>query len=78
MSAIQIFGLICGCIALLFSIVAALTYFKIKKLFSIIDESQLEAVESIIEKQKRRVYVETLISGAFAIATVVLAVINIA
>lgn len=77
MTAIQVFGLICGCIALLFALIAALTYFRIKKLFSIIDESQYEAVMPIVEKQKKRVYVETLLSGAFAIATVILAIINI-
>ena len=76
MTAIQILGLVFGCIALFFSLVAGLTYFKIKKLFSIIDESQYESVASFVEKQKRRVYVETLLAGVFAIATVVFAIIN--
>ena len=77
MTVIQIFGLICGCIALLFSLIAAITYFKIKKLFSLIDESQYEAVMPIVNKQRRMVYIETLVAGAFSVATVVLAIINI-
>ena len=76
MTPIQICGLICGCVALFFALIAGMTYFKIKKLFSLIDESQYEAVMPIVEKQRRRVYIETLLSGILAIATVVLAIIN--
>lgn len=77
MTTIQVLGLISGCIALFFSLVAGLTYLKIKKLFSIIDESQYEAVEPFVEKQKRRVYIETLLAGVFAIVTVIFAIINV-
>ncbi len=77
MTAIQIFGLICGCVALFFSLVAGLTYLKIKKLFSIVDESQYENIMPFVEKQKRRVYIQTLLAGSFAVATVILAIVNI-
>lgn len=76
MTAVQICGLICGGLALLFALIAGLTYFKLKKLFSIIDESQYEQILPFVEKQRKRVYIETLISALFTVATVVLALVN--
>ena len=72
---IQFFGLLCGSLALFFAFVAGLTYFKIKKLFSLIDESQYDAVMPIVDKQRKRVYVEMLLCALLTIATVVLTII---
>lgn len=76
MTPIQVFGVICGLVALFFAFVAGLTFFKIKKLFSLIDESQYEQVMPFVEKQRKRVYIETLLSALFTVITVVLAVVN--
>lgn len=76
MDAIKFIGLLCGGMALFFAIIAGILYYKIKKLFSLIDESQYEQVMPIVEKQRRKVYINTLISVLFTIATVVLAIIN--
>ena len=76
MTPVQVFGLICGFIALFFAFVAGLTLFKIKKLFSLIDESQYEQVMPFVEKQRKRVYIETLLSALFTVITVILAVVN--
>ncbi len=75
MVAVKILGLTCGCLALFFALVAGLTYFKIRKLFSIIDESQYEAVMPIVEKQRKRVYIEALLCALLTIATVVLTIV---
>ena len=72
---IQFLGIACGCLALFFAFVAGLTYFKIKKLFSLIDESQYEAVMPIVDKQRKRVHFEMLMCALFTIATVVLSLI---
>jgi len=69
-------GIICGCLALFFALVAGMTHFKIKKLLSIIDESQYESLASFIEKQRTRVYIETLICVLLTIATAVFAITN--
>ena len=76
MTVVQVLGLMCGGLALFFAFVAGLTYFKIKKLFSLIDESQYEEVMPIVEKQRRRVYIETFLSVLFTVTTVVLAIVN--
>ncbi len=76
MTTIQIFGIIFGCLALFFAFVAALTYLKLKKLFTLIDESQYEQLMPFVEKQRKRIYIETLISALLTIVTVVLAIIN--
>lgn len=75
MEAIKILGLISGCLALFFALVAGMTFFKIKKLLSIIDESQYEAVMPFVEKQRKRVYIETLLCALLTIATVVFTLI---
>ena len=76
MIGLQICGVVSGLLALFFAFVAALTHFKIKKLFSLIDESQYEAVMPFVEMQRKRVYVETLICIFLTIVTAVLALVN--
>ena len=73
---IPFLGIVCGCLALFFAFVAGLTYFKIKKLFSLIDESQYDAVMPIVDKQKKRINVEMLLCALLTIATVVLSLIH--
>ena len=55
MEALEIIGLISGCCALFFAIVAGLTYFRINKLLSLISEDVLDQAMPIVEKQRRRV-----------------------
>ena len=76
MDGIQICGIICGALALFFALVAGMTYMKIKKLFTLIDESQYEAIMPFVEKQRKRVYFEALLCVLLTIATAVLSVIN--
>ncbi|MBQ7225614.1 MAG: hypothetical protein IJX02_03315 [Clostridia bacterium] len=76
MGPLQISGLICGCIALFFALVTGLTYFRIKKFISLINESQMEEAMPIIEKQRRRVYGYLVASSIFTLATIVLSIIN--
>ncbi|WP_405354739.1 hypothetical protein [Ruminococcus sp.] len=75
MESLEIIGLICGCCALFFAIVTGLTYFRIKKLISLISEDLLEQALPIIEKQRRRVYAYIILSSIFTVATVVLSII---
>ncbi len=76
MGVIQTLGLICGCVSLLFAAMAAMRYFKIKKLFNLIDESQYDKVMPIVEQQRRRVYIEVLLCSLFTIATVIFTIVN--
>ena len=62
--------------ALFFAFVAGLTYFKLRKLLTLIDESQLEQIMPFIEKQRKRVYIETSLSALLTLATLVLAIVN--
>lgn len=75
MEALEILGLISGCCALFFAIVAGLTYFRINKLLSLISEDLLDQAAPIIEKQRRRVYAYVILSCIFTVATVVLSII---
>lgn len=76
MTGLQISGLICGCLALFFAFIAGLLYFKLKKLFYIIDEEQYEQLLPFIEKQRKKVYFSTSISALLSVATVVLSLVN--
>ena len=76
MGVIPFLGIVCGGFSLLFAAVAAMIYFKIKKLYSLIDESQYEQVEQIVEQQRRKIHISLLLSSIFTIATIVLSVVN--
>lgn len=71
MGPIQIIGLLCGCFALFFALVTAITYFKLKKFFTLISEEQFEQAEPIIEKQRRRIFAYTILSSIFTVLTIV-------
>lgn len=75
MEAIQFFGLLCGFFAVFFGVIAFIIYMKIKKLFSLIDESQVEQVLPIVEKQRKKVYINMYLSCLFTIITLVLSII---
>ena len=75
MEALEIIGLISGCCALFFAMVAGLTYFRINKLLSLINEDQLEEAAPIIEKQRRRVYAYLVLSCIFTVLTIVMSIV---
>lgn len=75
MEALEIIGLISGCCALFFAMVAGLTYFRINKLLSLINEDQLEEAAPIIEKQRCRVYAYLVLSCIFTVLTIVMSIV---
>ena len=76
MTPFEILGLIFGCGALFFAIVTGLTYFRIKKFISLIDEEMYEQAIPIIEKQRRRIYAYVVLSCIFTVLTLVFSIIS--
>ena len=76
MAPLEILGLICGCGALFFAIVTGLTYFRIKKFISLINEDLYEQAMPIIEKQRRRVYAYLVLSCIFTVLTLVFSILS--
>ena len=76
MTWVQIVGIICGCVALFCAFAAGLTYFKLRKLFTLIDESQYEEIMPFVEKQRKRVYIEGLLCAFLTLVTLALTIIN--
>ena len=75
MGVIPFLGLVCGGLSLFFAAIAAMIYFKIKKLYSLIDESQYEQVAPIVEQQRRRIHISLLLSSLFTIATIIFSIV---
>ena len=75
MEAIQIIGLISGCLAVFFALVAGIIYFKLNKILISLTEEQLKKIIDSVDKQRRRMYAYVLISSIFTILTIVLSFI---
>ena len=76
MDAINVIGIICGCVSLFFGCIAGVTYYKLKQFFSLIDDEYMEEAMKIGEKQKKKIIFSLVICSLFTVATMVLSFIN--
>ena len=75
MDILSVIGLFCGIISLFFAMVAALSYFKIKKLLNMLNDYEIDRTMPFFEKHRRRTYAYTLLCVIFTLATIVLSLI---